>query len=149
MKKILSSFLTLSICFISFLSFAIGEEEKENNAPTALMANVSSQPVTTIEVVTSLNKKKDLLVENNQKLSKVEKKEVLEKIKDLKEEVRQLKKTSADKKQSNGWDYKFKIGAILTLVAILFAIVGIGWVAGLAALVGLFFLIVGLLHTYN
>jgi len=149
MKKIQASFLTLSICIISFLSFGTGEEEKENNAPTALMAHVSSQPASTIEVSTPQENKKDLVVENNHKLSKAEKKEVLEKIKDLKDEVRQLKKTSADKKQSNGWDYKFKIGAILTLVAILFAIVGIGWVAGLAALVGLFFLVVGLLHTYN
>lgn len=131
------------------MSFGSGEEEKQNNAPTALMANLSVQPAPTTDVITVQKSKKDILVENNHKLSKAEKKEVLEKINTLKEEVRQLKKTSADKKQSNGWDYKFKIGAILTLVAILFAIVGIGWVAGITALVGLFFLVVGLLHTYN
>ncbi len=139
MKKISLCTLFLLFTCLSFVGFS---KEEDSKAPTALV------------MASSMNEKVEKEVKENKSLphaakTKAEKKEILEKVKELKAEVEQIKNTSAAEKKSSDWDPKFKIGAILTVVAILLAIVGIGWVAGLAALVGLFFLVVGLLHTYN
>lgn len=145
--KNLSAFLFLQFVLgISFMSFG-NEDKKENLAPTALVTASSFVEKEEVKNETVESVKTSTVVKNQ--LDKVAKKEVMEKIKELKEEVNYIKNASEAQKKSADWDPKFKIGAILTAVAILLAIVGIGWVAGLAAIVGLFFIIVGLLHTYN
>lgn len=127
---------------------SFGNDEKENLAPTALVSSQSfiENEKSNVEVILV---KKESLNNSHLKLTKVEKKEVMEKIKEMKAEVQQIKNQENTKNQFKGWDSKFKIGAILITVALLLSIVGIGWVAGLAALIGLFFLVIGLLQTYN
>lgn len=140
------SFLLVSIFFLStFMSF--GNDEKDNLAPTSLVSSQSfiEKENSNVEVIYA----KKEFVNSHSKLTKAEKKEVMEKIKEMKAEVKQIKNQENTKNQFKGWDSKFKIGAILITVALLLSIVGIGWVAGLAALIGLFFLVIGLLQTYN
>ena len=141
--KTRSIFLLSTLLMLSIQLLAGGGDEKENNAPTALFAasNQNISPEKTEKLVHVKNKESAI--------TPLEKREIKEKIKEIKEEVKQLKQEAREKKGSADWDPKFKIGAILIAISILLAIVGIGWVAGLAALVGLFFVVVGLLHTYN
>ncbi|MEY2792088.1 MAG: hypothetical protein RJA76_80 [Bacteroidota bacterium] len=143
MKNFKSIFLIIVISGISFYSFS-KNEEIENKAPTALVSAFSMSE----KVVAEEQLVEKIELPSSAK-TRIEKKEVLKKVKELKAEVEQIKNNSAAQKKGSDWDPKFKIGTILTTVAILLAIVGIGWVAGIAALVGLFFLVVGLLHTYN
>lgn len=137
----------LGFLFLSGQLFANETEKKETSAPTALVAHLSPEEPKILEQKQE-NKAKKHASEEKQ-MPVLDRKEVKEKIKELKEEVKQLKKEASENQGKQGWDPKFKIGAILLAIAILLSIVGIGWVAGLAALVGLFFIVVGLLHTYN
>ena len=50
--------------------------------------------------------------------------------------------------ESRGWHPKVKIGFTLIALGVVLAIVGLGFVGGLSAFIGLLFTIVGLLHTY-
>ena len=129
----------LSILFLNFSAIA-GEEDKENNAPTALVGARIEPEVQSHSLVQS---KEEEVTSPPRTLSK---KEIKAMVKEVKAEMKEAKK--AGKGPSN-WEPNLKIGVTLLVLAILLTFLGIGWVGSLAALAGLFFVIVGLLHTYN
>lgn len=133
------------ILFLNATAFANETDKKETSAPTALVAYFNPEQPTVQEQKQENKLKKQEIAEKQ--VAVLDKKEVKEKIREIREEVKQIKREARENK--GGWDPKLKIGAILIAIAVLLAIVGIGWVAGLAALVGLFFVVVGLLHTYS
>lgn len=49
---------------------------------------------------------------------------------------------------ASDWEPRLKIGLILLGIGIVLSIFGLGWIAGIAAFIGLIFTIIGLLHTY-
>lgn len=67
-----------------------------------------------------------------------------------KKEIRQARKAiRADVRDKvQGMDPKLKIGLFLLVIGAVLSIVGISLVGGIAALIGLGFTIIGLLHTY-
>lgn len=72
-------------------------------------------------------------------------------ISQVKKEVRQARKAQikADvRDEIQRMDSKLKIGLFLLAIGAVLSIVGIGTVGGIAALIGLGFTVVGLLHTY-
>jgi Flp pilus assembly protein TadB len=137
----------IGILFLSGKLFANETDKKESNAPTALVAHLIPEEPQIREQKQENKPQKPEVAEKQMPV--LEKKEVKEKIREIREEVKQIKREARENKGNQGWDPKFKIGTILIAIAVLLAIVGIGWVAGLAALVGLFFVVVGLLHTYS
>ena len=50
--------------------------------------------------------------------------------------------------EPRGWHPKLKIGFTLIALGVVLAVIGLGFVGGLSAFIGLLFTIAGLLHTY-
>jgi hypothetical protein len=71
-------------------------------------------------------------------------------VSNVKKEIRQSRKVrNADLQDKlQGMDSKLKIGLFLLAIGAVLSIVGISLVGGIAALIGLGFTIIGLLHTY-
>lgn len=71
-------------------------------------------------------------------------------VSNVKKEYRQARKVvKADVRDKlQGMDPKLKIGLFLLAIGAVLSIVGISLVGGIAALIGLGFTIIGLLHTY-
>lgn len=129
----------LSFFLLNFVAFA-GENEKENNAPTALVGATVEPEVSTPK---DAEVKKEVINNPPRALSK---KEIKAMVKEVKAEMKEARKSG---KGPSNWEPNLKIGVTLLVLAILLTFLGIGWVGSLAALAGLFFVIVGLLHTYN
>lgn len=74
----------------------------------------------------------------------------VKRISQVKKEIRQARKAiKADvRDEVQRMDSKLKIGLFLLAIGAVLSIVGISTVGGIAALIGLGFAIVGLLHTY-
>jgi len=111
---------------------------EENNKPTALqMAPVekvalSSAPVVAPAVETLVAPKVALEM-------KTRKEQV-----SLSTEVKAVKKAV----EPRGWHPKVKIGFTLLALGVILVVLGLGFVGGLSAFIGLLFTIAGLLHTY-
>jgi hypothetical protein len=80
--------------------------------------------------------------------------EVLETVK-VKKHIKEVKsvtkpeiKTTKRPVEPRGWHPKIKIGFTLIALGVVLAIVGLGFVGGLSAFIGLLFTIAGLLQTY-
>ena len=81
--------------------------------------------------------------------------EVLETVK-VKKHIKEVKsvakqpeiKTTKRPVETRGWHPKIKIGFTLIALGVVLAVVGLGFVGGLSAFIGLLFTIAGLLHTY-
>ena len=69
-------------------------------------------------------------------------------IKEVKSVVKPEIKTTKRPVEPRGWHPKIKIGFTLIALGVVLAIVGLGFVGGLSAFIGLLFTIVGLLLTY-
>ncbi|MEY3918253.1 MAG: hypothetical protein RLZZ132_588 [Bacteroidota bacterium] len=111
---------------------------EENNKPTALqMAPVeqvapSTAPVVAPAVETHVAPK------------------VAPEMKARKEQVSPSTEVKAVKKavEPRGWHPKVKIGFTLLALGVILVVLGLGFVGGLSAFIGLLFTIAGLLHTY-
>jgi hypothetical protein len=111
---------------------------EENNKPTALqMAPVekvapSTAPVVAPAVETLVSPK------------------IAPEMKTRKEQVSLSTEVKAVKKavEPRGWHPKVKIGFTLLALGVILVVLGLGFVGGLSAFIGLLFTIAGLLHTY-
>lgn len=99
-----------------------------------------------------------LTFQSTQKQTKEEKKELRKLIKEIKPQLKEIRK-QAKQKESNlkkemnqagptTWEPNVKIGVTLLLVGIVLSLFGLGLVGGISAIVGLAFLILGLLNSY-
>ncbi len=118
--------------FILVAILAISSSFVSENQPTGAL-QVATPEVTTPTAVAPVRE-----VKHTKRVSNV-KKESRQARKVLKADVR-------DKLQ--GMDSKLKIGLFLLAIGAVLSIVGISLVGGIAALIGLGFTIIGLLHTY-
>ena len=111
---------------------------EENNKPTALqMAPVEKvAPSTTPSVAPAV----ETLVSPK----------VAPEMKTRKEQVSLSTEVKAVKKavEPRGWHPKVKIGFTLLALGVILVVLGLGFVGGLSAFIGLLFTIAGLLHTY-
>jgi len=111
---------------------------EENNKPTALqMAPVEKvAPSTTPSVAPAV----ETLVSPK----------VAPEMKTRKEQVSLSSEVKAVKKavEPRGWHPKVKIGFTLLALGVILVVLGLGFVGGLSAFIGLLFTIAGLLHTY-
>ena len=118
--------------FILVAMLAISSSFVSENQPTGAL-QVATPEVTTPTVVAPAQE-----VKHSKRVSSV-KKEIRQARKALKADVRD---------EVHRMDSKLKIGLFLLAIGAVLSIVGIGLVGGIAALIGLGFTIVGLLHTY-
>ena len=111
---------------------------EENNKPTALqMAPVEKlSPVTTPSVAPAVE---TLVAPKVAPEMKARKEQV-----SLSTEVKAVKKAV----EPRGWHPKVKIGFTLLALGVILVVLGLGFVGGLSAFIGLLFTIAGLLHTY-
>ncbi|MFL0297521.1 hypothetical protein [Aquirufa novilacunae] len=111
---------------------------EENNKPTALqMAPVEKvTPSTAPSVAPAV----ETLVSPK----------VAPEMKTRKEQVSLSSEVKAVKKavEPRGWHPKVKIGFTLLALGVILVVLGLGFVGGLSAFIGLLFTIAGLLHTY-
>jgi hypothetical protein len=111
---------------------------EENNKPTALqMAPVEQvAPSTAPSVAPAV----ETLVSPK----------VAPEMKTRKEQVSLSSEVKAVKKavEPRGWHPKVKIGFTLLALGVILVVLGLGFVGGLSAFIGLLFTIAGLLHTY-
>lgn len=111
---------------------------EENNKPTALqMALVEKvTPSTAPSVAPAV----ETLVSPK----------VAPEMKTRKEQVSLSSEVKAVKKavEPRGWHPKVKIGFTLLALGVILVVLGLGFVGGLSAFIGLLFTIAGLLHTY-
>jgi hypothetical protein len=111
---------------------------EENNKPTALqMAPVEKvAPSTAPSVAPAV----ETLVSPK----------VAPEMKTRKEQVSLSSEVKAVKKavEPRGWHPKVKIGFTLLALGVILVVLGLGFVGGLSAFIGLLFTIAGLLHTY-
>jgi|LauGreDrversion4_2_1035121.scaffolds.fasta_scaffold141113_2 hypothetical protein len=133
--------------FILFLLIGLpafaGEENKQ---PTALQVapveKVSTTVVSTAAAAVSPNATPVVATEiSTEKKTLVASKKV--KV-TLSSEVKSVKKAV----EPRGWHPKLKIGFTLIALGVVLAVIGLGFVGGLSAFIGLLFTIAGLLHTY-
>ncbi len=111
---------------------------EENNKPTALqMAPVEKlSPATTPSVAPAVE---TLVAPKVAPEMKTRKEQV-----SLSTEVKAVKKAV----EPRGWHPKVKIGFTLLALGVILVVLGLGFVGGLSAFIGLLFTIAGLLHTY-
>ena len=111
---------------------------EENNKPTALqMAPVEKvAPSTTPSVAPAVE---TLVAPKVAPEMKARKEQV-----SLSTEVKAVKKAV----EPRGWHPKVKIGFTLLALGVILVVLGLGFVGGLSAFIGLLFTIAGLLHTY-
>jgi hypothetical protein len=111
---------------------------EENNKPTALQM----APVEKLSLVTtpSVAPAVETLVAPK----------VAPEMKTRKEQVATSSEVKAVKKavEPRGWHPKVKIGFTLLALGVILVVLGLGFVGGLSAFIGLLFTIAGLLHTY-
>lgn len=111
---------------------------EENNKPTALqMAPVEKvTPSTAPSVAPAV----ETLVSPK----------IAPEMKTRKEQVSLSSEVKAVKKavEPRGWHPKVKIGFTLLALGVILVVLGLGFVGGLSAFIGLLFTIAGLLHTY-
>ena len=111
---------------------------EENNKPTALqMAPVEQvAPSTTPSVAPAV----ETLVSPK----------IAPEMKTRKEQVSLSTEVKAVKKavEPRGWHPKVKIGFTLLALGVILVVLGLGFVGGLSAFIGLLFTIAGLMHTY-
>mgnify|MGYP000190260570 FL=1 len=111
---------------------------EENNKPTALqMAPVEKvAPSTTPSVAPAV----ETLVSPK----------IAPEMKTRKEQVSLSTEVKAVKKavEPRGWHPKVKIGFTLLALGVILVVLGLGFVGGLSAFIGLLFTIAGLMHTY-
>ena len=111
---------------------------EENNKPTALqMAPVEKVAPSTAPVVAPAV---EMLVAPKVALEMKTRKEQVS----LSTEVKAVKKAV----EPRGWHPKVKIGFTLLALGVILVVLGLGFVGGLSAFIGLLFTIAGLLHTY-
>lgn len=111
---------------------------EENNKPTALqMAPVEKVAPSTAPAVAPAV---ETLVAPT----------VAPEMKTQKEQVSHSTEVKAVKKavEPRGWHPKVKIGFTLLALGVILVVLGLGFVGGLSAFIGLLFTIAGLLHTY-
>ncbi len=111
---------------------------EENNKPTALqMAPVEQVAPSTAPSVAPAE---ETLVSPK----------VAPEMKTRKEQVSLSSEVKAVKKavEPRGWHPKVKIGFTLLALGVILVVLGLGFVGGLSAIIGLLFTIAGLLHTY-
>jgi len=111
---------------------------EENNKPTALqMAPVEKVAPSTAHAVAPAV---ETLVAPT----------VAPEMKTQKEQVSHSTEVKAVKKavEPRGWHPKVKIGFTLLALGVILVVLGLGFVGGLSAFIGLLFTIAGLLHTY-
>lgn len=118
--------------FLLLFVFSAAFAGEENNKPTAIqMAPV----VLDVPVVKTEKAEKPVAVNSEVKtLTKTA----------LKAEVKAAKREGGPR----GWHPRLRIGFTLIVLGVVLAIVGLGFVGGLSAFIGLLFAISGLLHTY-
>ncbi|MEN9295872.1 MAG: hypothetical protein RJB49_283 [Bacteroidota bacterium] len=111
---------------------------EENNKPTALqMAPVEKvTPSTAPSVAPAVE---TLVAPKVAPEMKTRKEQV-----SLSSEVKAVKKAV----EPRGWHPKVKIGFTLLALGVILVVLGLGFVGGLSAFIGLLFTIAGLLHTY-
>ncbi len=111
---------------------------EENNKPTALqMALVEKvTPSTAPSVAPAVE---TLVAPKVAPEMKTRKEQV-----SLSSEVKAVKKAV----EPRGWHPKVKIGFTLLALGVILVVLGLGFVGGLSAFIGLLFTIAGLLHTY-
>jgi hypothetical protein len=111
---------------------------EENNKPTALqMAPVEQvAPSTAPSVAPAVE---TLVAPKVAPEMKTRKEQV-----SLSSEVKAVKKAV----EPRGWHPKVKIGFTLLALGVILVVLGLGFVGGLSAFIGLLFTIAGLLHTY-
>ncbi|MFM1912260.1 MAG: hypothetical protein RIR51_98 [Bacteroidota bacterium] len=85
------------------------------------------------------------------KVEKISRKEIKKIIKEIKPQLKEIKREAKLNQAKSGpadWEPNVKIGVTLLAVGIILSLFGIGFVGGLAAVIGLFFLILGLINSY-
>lgn len=123
--------------FLLLFVFSAAFAGEENNKPTAIqMAPV----VLDVPVVKTEKAEKPVSVNSEVKtLTKTA----------LKAEVKAVKREGGPREGGpRGWHPRLRIGFTLIVLGVVLAIVGLGFVGGLSAFIGLLFAISGLLHTY-
>ena len=111
---------------------------EENNKPSALqMAPVEQVTPSTVPVVAPAVE--TLVAPKVATEMKTRKEQV-----SLSTEVKAVKKAV----EPRGWHPKVKIGFTLLALGVILVVLGLGFVGGLSAFIGLLFTIAGLLHTY-
>lgn len=123
--------------FLLLFVFSAAFAGEENNKPTAIQ-------MAPVELVAPIVKaeKAEKPVSVNSEVKTVAKSAV-------KSEVKVSKREGGPREGGpRGWHPRLRIGFTLIVLGIVLAVVGLGFVGGLSAFIGLLFTISGLLHTY-
>jgi hypothetical protein len=119
--------MKITILFLILVTLSSFSTENEPTGALQVSTPVALEVVVKSEIKQTSRIKKEVKKKNKlaQKLQKADSKDLV-----------------------RGMDSKLKIGLVLMGIGVVLTIVGISTVGGIAALVGLGFTIVGLLHTY-
>jgi hypothetical protein len=120
--------------FLLLFVFSVAFAGEENNKPTAIQ-------MAPVELVVPVSKAEKLLSLSSE-VKTVAKSAI-------KSEVKVSKRKGGPREGGpRSWHPRLRIGFTLIVLGIVLAVVGLGFVGGLSAFIGLLFTISGLLHTY-